>query len=142
MSDPFVRVALVNYSPKMVTLEVETEDAFEYRQLRTDTPKDRPDGKSKDIGRGKHRVEVPAGAICGFASRAMVKITNATAENVSVISANGKDPWPQPPPPAPSAELNANGDYVERFNNFLLTEGLNKGVRQPMVMIIEPAGAG
>ncbi|HEY6173698.1 MAG TPA: hypothetical protein VIX73_04605 [Kofleriaceae bacterium] len=135
---PFVRVALVNYGDVPVTLDVETDDQIQVRALRTDGLAAQPDGPATSLDKGKNPITVPAGMIVGFSSRAVVKVTNPTMVNVSVVSANGKDPWPKPPPLAPSG-FQAVVDYTDRFAKFLLTDGVGAG-HKPTLTILVPAG--
>ena len=135
-----VRIAFVNTSKDTpVTICVETQDTIECCELLTTTPATEPEqnpGTRKTAGRWE--VVVPAGKIIGFVTQDTVKIENPNSAAVTVVYANGKDPWPQPPPllAAPSVP-----DFDTRYNSFLMTGALPDPRPKPILMLLAPADA-
>jgi hypothetical protein len=133
-----LRIAFVNMSKATtVTIQVETQDAVECRELLTTTPATEPDQHpGKGCPAGPWTVDVPPGKIIGFVTQYLVKITNPNSAAVTVIYTNGKDPWPQPPPVLPFESV---PDLPIRYNSFLMTGARPEPTPTPIVMTLAPA---
>lgn len=135
-----LRIAFLNVSKATnVTVQVETLDTVECRELLTSTPATEPDqNPGKRWPAGTWAVEVPAGKIIGFVTQYPVKITNPNSAAVTIIYSIGKDPWPQPPPLLPFSSV---PDLDVRYNSFLVTAGVPELTQTPIVMTLAPAHA-
>jgi hypothetical protein len=135
-----LRIDFINHSTFDVTIEVKTSETIVYRELLTSTPANLPDDKQgHEYHSGSHALVVPAGRFFGFMTSSPVTISNPSPQLVQVISASGKDPWPQPPPPPPSS-LSGMADYPMRYKNFNTVEAL-PGKYRPVPFALAPLPA-
>jgi hypothetical protein len=144
MVDSLLRVAFINNSATdSVRLHVVTQDKVEYCELLGTTPASTPEQDPGTLcGPGAFDVEVPAGRIFGFVTKAKVDITNPSSSILNVVYANDKDPWPQPPPAAP-VRLSDVSDFATRYDHFLLVaDGGPHRKHKPVVMTLVPPGLG
>ena len=142
MVDSLLRVAFINNSATdNVKLHVVTQDRVEYCELLGSTPSSTPEqDPGATYGPGAFELEVPAGRIFGFVTRAKVDITNPSSSILNVVYANDKDPWPQPPPVAPVGLSNVT-DFTIRYDHFLLVaDGGPRRKHHPVVMTLAPVG--
>jgi hypothetical protein len=142
MVDSLLRVAFINNSATAtVRLQVVTQDRVECCELLGSTPPATPEqDPGTTYGPGAFDLEVPAGRIFGFVTKAKVDITNPSSSILNVVYANDKDPWPQPPPVAPVGLSNVT-DFTTRYDHFLLVaDGGPHRKHHPVVMTLVPVG--
>lgn len=133
-----LRVAFVNTSSDTpVTIHCKTQDAVECCELLATTPATQPEqNPGTTFKPGDWDLAVPAGKMFGFVTEHPVSITNPNPSVVSILYADGKDPWPQPPPALASPTL---PDFDTRYKNFLMTAGAPNPSPRPVVMTLAPA---
>ncbi|HET7500276.1 MAG TPA: hypothetical protein VFK02_04710 [Kofleriaceae bacterium] len=135
-----LRVAFVNTSEDTAfTLRIETIDTVECCELLTTTPATMPEQNPGVVHPpGVWDLVMLPGTIAGFVSEKPVTIDNPHSTAVTVIYADGKDPWPLPPPLSP---LSSAPDFETRYKSFLLGGAPPNPRRRSIVMTLAPARA-
>ena len=113
-----LRLMFVNTtSDTPATITVKTSDKVDYKQLLTYTPPKSPAGNAVRGVTGAYTMTINAGEIWGVVTGQCVEISNPNSAAITIVTANGKERWPQPPPP--SKLQSQIDDYPTRYDYFL-----------------------
>ncbi len=114
------RYMFINYTSSIFSLEVTAyENVAVYEMTTEGTPyEDQVDTQS--IGGGSSvmwTMRIPAGGIWGLGVYNGLSYTSPDPEDLLIVTASDKDPWPTPPPPPPL--FTSVQDYEDRYDDFL-----------------------
>jgi hypothetical protein len=122
MAKYLVRIAFLNNTGKQVTIPITTGDAVGWVELSSTTPPTLPDGLLSKRPAATWDGVLDPGQVFGFATSAEAQFIAPVG--ITVVYANGKDPWPMPPPPPPKG-FGDVANFAVRYTNFLAGVGVS-----------------
>ncbi len=133
------RYMFINYSNQTITVSMTTYENVGVFEMQT-TGDVEELVETRYLGGGSSstwNLHVPAGGIWGFGVYNGTSYTNPDSNNLTIVTATGKNPWPPPPPPPSLFERVT--DFEDRYEDFLMALSGERARRRDRAAAPAPA---